>query len=84
MQGRFLFLILNFRPAVKVKKKILYYCVDGKPVRCFVSGGTKYRWWPKKNIVGASGIDSLWVDLAPDSTRTYEAKAIDGIDSIQR
>jgi hypothetical protein len=81
--SRFYLLTLNFRTAVKVKDRILYYCNGGKPVRAFVNGASKYSWNPKTGIVGASGADSSWVDLAPTNSTTLTCTGIDGIDSTQ-
>jgi hypothetical protein len=76
-------LVINFRPSVTTHKQFLYYCIGGKPVRSFARGGTKYSWTPKTGIVGVSGIDSSWVDLAPTTSTNYVAKATDGIDSTK-
>lgn len=80
--SRFYNLTLNFRTAVRVKDRILYYCIGGKPVTASVSGASKYSWTPKTGIVFGTS-DSSRVDLAPTNSTTYVVRGIDGIDSTQ-
>jgi gliding motility-associated-like protein len=81
--SRFYNLTLNFRTAVRVKDRLLYYCIGGKPVKASVNGATKYSWTPKTGISWANSSDSSEVNLEPTSSTTYVVKGIDGIDSTQ-
>lgn len=78
--SRYYTMLINYKPAVKILKNNLYYCIGGKPVRAHVRGATKYSW--KKDIaIDNYAIDSSWVDLAPTKTQYFYVKGIEGIDS---
>lgn len=78
--SRYYTMLINYRPAVKVEKENLYYCIDGKPVRAYVKGAKRYRWKSDPAIVNQES-DGLWVDLAPTNTQYFYVKGIEGIDS---
>jgi gliding motility-associated-like protein len=78
--SRYYTLLLNFKPAVKVKTNKLYYCIGGKSVRAIVTGATKYSWKADTSIV-QYGPDSSWVDLIPAKSQYFYVKGIEGIDA---
>jgi gliding motility-associated-like protein len=80
--SRYYTLLLNYKPAVKIKPSKPYYCLGGKPVRVFVTGATKYSWKADKAIV-SHGSDSSWVDLAPTKSQYFYVRGIEGIDAAR-
>jgi gliding motility-associated-like protein len=49
----------------------LFYCNGGGPVTITATGGNNFTWTPQNFIVGTSGPDSSFIQVAPATSTTY-------------